>query len=75
MDERKRLIEELLARENNQGYLDIDKIVDFIISDRRKVVEPLVKYKIFRRKTKRVWGKTHINDAIDQTLKNFGIDQ
>ena len=74
MDEREKLIE----------YLDthcIDscgetwKIADFILSDRKRIVEPLVKLlKENILLSSKAGGKTSVNKAIDQTLKNAGVE-
>lgn len=56
-------------------YFDAEGLADFILEYRKRVVEPLVKYKAW---VTRTWGDDgihHYSDkAIDQALKNAGVD-
>lgn len=60
--EREKLIEELRQKQ----VKTVDDYRDFILADRRRVVEPLVKAKSNKE-------EPYIWDAVDQTLKNAGI--
>lgn len=48
----------------------LEIIADFIISDRKRIVEPLVKFKKYRYNR-----GSNVNSAIDEILKNAGIEQ
>lgn len=46
-------------------------IADFILADRKRIVEPLVKYKS---EHKTGWGNFDTDDVIDETLKRAGAE-
>ena len=81
MDNREKLVEEL----NNIKTKCGDKgsfypacmgcVADFILADRRRIVEHLVKLNVSRNNP--IWGKGGINNedlchAIEETIKNSG---
>lgn len=69
MTERERLIKEL---DNKLGYLTPYQLritADFILEDRKRIVEPLVKLR-----EDGFPGNFSINQAIDETLKNVGVE-
>ena len=49
------------------GEVDVEKIADFIIKDRKRIVEPLVKHYSFPD------AKT-FRKAVVETLKNAGLE-
>lgn len=66
---------------DSYGELQTWQVADFIISDRKKVVEPLVKYKSWIKCPEkwREWCSSgnshcHSDSAIDQTLKKAGVE-
>lgn len=75
MTEREKLVKELgnfCIHSNDSGDIyDIEKIADFILEDRKKVVEPLVKYKTGKN-TKASEDLLNLIDGITETLKNAG---
>lgn len=50
-----------------------DAIADFILADRARIVEPLVKYKNFIRRSWKAGVHIYSDEAIDETLKNAGV--
>lgn len=70
MTERERLNQELREFEywDESGEcfaIEWEKIIDFIIEDRKRIVQPLIDYKYY--------GKDTLK-AIDETLKNSGVE-
>lgn len=55
---------------------DWEKIADFIISDRKRIVEPLVKYKkeVIDNCGQEGWNLTVGDSPIDETLTNAGVE-
>ncbi len=51
-------------------HINLDLIADWVIKDRARIVEPLVKYK-----KGKAWGNTFICEAIDETLKLAGLSE
>lgn len=53
---------------------ELELVADFIIEDRKRIVEPIVKYKkdSIRMFGKEIWG-TGSDASMDQTLKNAGV--
>lgn len=74
MTKKEELVEELIELTNECHYSSgafPGMIADFIISDRMRIVKPLIKY-INRMNGSRRMIESH--DAIDQTLTNAGIE-
>ena len=69
MTERERLIREIKTITKNATDLDCGFIADFIINDRKRICEPLVKWRKADPYTKE--GK-YPEDAISETLKLAG---
>lgn len=73
--QREELIDEINHKFLGGNCANISReIADFIIDDRKRIVEPLVEYKkVF----KSMWEgiKPFISTVIDKTLKNAGADQ
>lgn len=51
-------------------YTCIDDVADFIIEDRKRIVDPLIKVKNISHGREEFDA---LNDAIDKTLKNAGV--
>ncbi len=69
MTAKERLVEDLALIFNRHRIPEtLGIIADFIIEDRKRIVEPLVKLKEQYPSTG--WPEKHIDDAIDQTIKN-----
>lgn len=81
MNEREKLIKELnktclvYVPGNGSRYSD-EKLADFIIADRKRIVEPLVEFKERTHKLFGISGWIRVDNlirkAIDETLKNAG---
>lgn len=77
--EREKIIEHfkkaLLTSEKGYLYaIDLDIISDFILADRKRIVEPLVKIK--DPYSDRGWSilfDRNMTKSIDETLKNAGV--
>jgi hypothetical protein len=73
MSEREKLVRELVEQcmDENEWYLNVLLVADFILADRARIVEPLVEYKK-KSKVCSVYG-FDMSDAIDKTLSNAGV--
>lgn len=71
MNEREKLIEELLYCYRSLDSIDATLVVDFILSDRRRIVEPLVKFS--NRKENFDTFEMDAALAMVETLKNAGL--
>lgn len=71
--EREKLIEYLDSRcIDSYGELQTWQVVDFILTDRKRIVEPLVE--LINSNDEFKWHVTRTKEAIDQTLKNAGVN-
>lgn len=82
MTAKQRLVKELgkFKKEINSAvyigeYTDLDKIANFILSDRRRIVEPLVKYREILNNPDEPMNGLTFNEAIDETLKLAGVGE
>lgn len=80
MTAKEKLIEEINKHhwscDSTIGYDYSEEIADFIISDRKKILVPIVEVKRVI-KSAGLWGNEGLcpeHKAIDQTLKNAGIE-
>lgn len=64
------LMDKLLKMTETANNQDIAVLARFILEDRKRIVEPLVKYKDFG---KIFNNKMEIYERIDQALKNAGV--
>jgi len=71
MDEREKLVKELETTLpcDWERRIHVETVADFILEDRKRICEPLVKY------NNKVKPYPYWIDAIDQTLKNAGLEQ
>lgn len=74
LEEKFRLSRNIAEWDLSEEFDYFGGLADFIISDRKKVVEPLVKFNTQEPVGQRKWRIGMIY-AIDQTLKNAGIEQ
>lgn len=72
MTEREKLIEELEEMTKDEGDICLECIADFILEDRKRIVEPLVK--LGSLKTQQPPTKEKLIYAIDETLKLAGVE-
>lgn len=71
MDKARDKLKEQLAAYLGYNMYDQDKVADFILADRKRIVEPLVDYK---QKHKNGWGNFDSDEYIDETLRNAGLE-
>lgn len=75
VSEREKLIQELDIK---FGHIFLtctthdEMLADFILADRKRIVEPLVKYKLLI-ELKLVTNKRFVDESIDKTIKIAGI--
>ncbi len=71
-NEREKLLEKLqLLNIKNGGLISLSVLADFILADRKRIVEPLVKHKEIQSRDE--WRESDVNIAIDESLKNAGV--
>lgn len=51
-----------------------EDLADFIIEDRKKIVEPIIAYRLSVIEIDQSWGTRKSDIAINQTLKNAGVE-
>lgn len=73
--ERSKLHKDLMKIKRKGKYY-VNDILDFIIEDRKRAVEPLVKCEthILRFQTHELGANQRRKEAIGQTLKNAGLE-
>lgn len=49
-------------------------VIDFIIADRKRIVKPIFAYKLSVIEIEQNWGLRKSDIAINQTLKNAGVE-
>lgn len=80
MSERERLVEEIIktfgvqADGKTRPLATPENLADFILADRRRIVEPLVEYKQKYFNEGDGWGYTDTDVTIDETLKRAGVN-
>lgn len=71
---REKVIQELADLDIQGSYMSLGEIADFIISDRKRICEPLVKYKhVGHNAIVSIVGQ--IYSDVKETLRNAGLDE